>query len=324
MTVPRAEQTRRIATLANGNTAYEVTTTVTDAGGLPTKCLFVLSIVDPADPKADVLGRIVTPRDIRRIDASLYIRVDSTGLLYISGDPFLRIASVSDLTLIDRDRAEAVRYGRAEYLASAVTLLYTDNVTADAAYRQIIERLSALVVAWGTFSTAFETRPTEGYDLPSPDASIEALRTSVYNAAVNVRKAYEASLLAAQSAFDLSFSGCSTNRAIYAMLVADVASLERARVRMLAIVEVGTTHAQDFALQQGPYTGDVDSYEAVLVSKRVSLRTYADSVQACQAATSQRRVERDAAQADVARALDDERRALADVRAICPTFTPTE
>jgi hypothetical protein len=310
--------------LANGSTAYEVTTTVLDKGTLPTRGLFVLTIVNPADPKEDVLARVAEPRDIRRIGASLYIRVVSEDLQRLSGDPFARIASLSDLTLLDQDRTTAVRGARTEYLTPSFTVIYNDLVTADAAYRQILSRLSTLETDWETFTSTFETHPTQEYTLPVAPQSVEDQRRAVYAAAVSVRKSAELALANAQAAYALCEASDATNQTVYTFLTDDVSRLERARDRVSALTEVGTTNVKDFVLQAGIYATDPDSYQALLTRRRLERASYAELLQSGQSRCGQLRVERDSAQADVARALDDERRALAGVRAVCPTFTPTE
>lgn len=324
MTNPHVEQTRRAAVLVSGAVGYEVTTTVTDGGDLPTRNLFVLRVVNPEDPKKDVLARVATPLDIRRLTPGLHVRVDAAALVYISGDPFARVASLADLTAIDQDRTLAVRNGRSEYLVSSMTIVYDDNATANAGYRQILSRLSDLVTGWRAFRTSFETAPSQGYDLPVVDVSVEAERKATYFAAVSVRKSTETALTAAQLAYDTCQTDCASDRAIHAFLLRDVSILERARARVVGIVETGSYNVRDFVLQQGAYASDVDTYETFLASKRASLDTYAATVQACQDRCAQLRVERDSAQANVARASDAERQALADVRAVCPTYVPSE
>lgn len=324
MTSPTIDQTRRVATQADGSTAYEVTTWVVDPGDLPTSHLFVISIADPLNPKADVLARVATPMDIRRLSGQLHVRVESTDLVYVATDPFVRVANLDDFTSLVPDRAEAVRRGAPSYLTTAVTILYTDPDTADAAYRQLVARLSALVTSWRTHRDNFETHPTQRYVLPTTDASVEAERRTAWAAAVASRRRAEAALATAQAAYDACDTGCAADRAIHALLVQDVAFLERAEQLVTAIVETDSHNAQDFVLKHGAYTTSAESYATLLAAKRTALNTYADRVRACADTCAARRVERDEAQAEVARALADERRALAAVRAVCPTFVPTE
>lgn len=324
MTAPIVDQARRVATQADGRTAYEVTTWVVDPGDLPTPHLFVISIADPLNPKADVLARVATPMDIRRLSEQLHVRVESASLVYIATDPFVRVANLDDFTALVPDRAEAVRRGASLYLTTSVTVVYTDPATADAAYRQLVARLSALVTSWRTHRDSFETHPTQRYSLPTTDASAEAERRAAWSAAVAARKRAETALASAQTAYDACDTGCAADRTIHALLVQDVAFLERAEQLVTALVETESHNVKDFVLKQGAYTTSPESYATLLSAKRTALNTYADRVRACAETCAARRVERDEAQAEVSRALADERRAVASVRAVCPTFVPTE
>lgn len=329
---PQVTQSRRVVTLASGSVGYEVATTVTDPGDLPTSNLFVLTINDAGDAKRDALARVVEPYDLRRLSTALYVRVDEDSILYISPDTFARVPSGSELIELAQDRTDAVRRNQTEYLSGTVVLTYTSRATADAAYRQLITRLSALVVEWREFNASFETRPTTVYSLPVADASVEAERRAVYTAAVSARRAAEAAHEAASDACDACETDCVSDKKIHELLQADVAFLERARARVLTISETitggsgGTPshNAQDFCVRLGAYTADVNSYEVLLFSKRDQLAAYTETVRACQTRCAQLARDRDAAQATLSRALDAERRALVDVRAVCPTFTPTE
>lgn len=324
MTDPVARQWRRRATLQDGRTAYEVTTRIVQAGDLPTKALFAVDIEDPLDPKADVLARVATPLDVRRLTGGLYVRVDSEQLTRIEGDPFARIATLDDFAALQTDRTEAVRRGHVEYLTDTITVVYDNGDTADAAYQQILARLSELTTAWRAFNTSFETAPYTDYPLPVRGAGVEAARVAVYTAAVAARRRTETAADDARAAYEACLTDCGTDRAIHAMLVADVSFLDRARERVVAFVESGTTHAQDFALRSGAYSSDTESYDVLRVAKRAALETYTTRLQACSARCAALEVASDAAAADLRRALDDERRALADVRSVCPTYTPTE
>lgn len=322
MTTPIAIQTRRVAPQADGSTAYEVTTRVTQRHDLPTASLFVVSITDPLNPKSDALARVATPIDLRRLSGLLYVRVDAASISYINADPFARVANVDDLTAYQTDRAEAVRRGQGFYLTDAFSALYTDPATADAAYRQIIARLSELVTNWRAYTAGFETNPTQSYPLPSTPLSVEDLRRAAYSDAVTIRQRAEAVHAAAQAAYEHCVTDCALDRAVHAILLRDVTFLERARARVVAITETDTTNAKDFVLKIGAFASDSESYENLLTQKRTDLNTYAVRVQACQDTCAQLQVSRDSAQADVRRALADEQRALADVRAVCPTFVP--
>lgn len=323
-TTPHVTQSRRAVTLASGTVGYEVTTTVTDPGDLPTANLFVLTISDPGDAKRDVLARVVAPYDLRRLSTALYVRVDEGSLLFIPPDAFARVPSASELTELAQDRAEAVRRNQTEYLCSTVALTYSSRATADAAYRQLIARLSSLVVDWRAFNLAFETHPIQDYALPVVDASVEDERRAAYAAARAARVAAESAHAAASAAADACVTDCASDRLIHQMLQADVAFLERARFRVLNTAETGSHNTQDFCVRLGSYSSDADSYEALLSQKRDALAAYTETVRACQTRCAGLARDRDAAQAALSRAQDVERRAIVDVRAVCPTFTPTE
>lgn len=321
MTAPHLSMIRRVAPQSDGTTRFEFTATVTVAGDLPTKNLFVMQIQDPLDPKTDLLARVATPRDLRQIDGSYYLRADAATALTISGDLFLRVANTTELTTLAQDRTTAVRHGQSLYLISSLTRSYSDLETADAAVRQVLDRLSVLTTAWTTLNTDFVTTPTQEYDLPILDGSIEALRKASYNSAVTARQLAQAALDTAQTAYDTCVTDCSADRRLHAWLVTDVSFLERARTRVGALA---SSDAKDFALGAGSFNNDIETYEALLVAKRVELATYQETVQACETRCAELRAIRDDAAATRNRALEDERIALADVRAVCPTFTPTE
>ena len=74
MAPPHLQEIRRVAPQADGSTRFEFVATITNAGTLPTKNLFVMQIQDPLDPKNDILARVATPRDLRQIEGSYYLR----------------------------------------------------------------------------------------------------------------------------------------------------------------------------------------------------------------------------------------------------------
>lgn len=321
MTAPHLSMIRRVAPQADGTTRFEFIATVTTAGTLPTKNLFVMQIQDPADPKNDIVARVATPRDLRQIDGSYYLKAQAATALTLSGDLFLRVANTTELASLAQDRATAVRQGESYYLTSVLARSYEALETADAAVRQVLDRLSALTTAWTTINTNFVTTPTAEYDLPVLESSIETLRRTAYTHAVTARQAAQVTLDAAQDALDACHTNCATDRTIHAMLVADVGFLERARARVAGLA---TSDARDFVLRAGSFASDVDSYDVLLASKRTQLDTYAARVLECANRCATLQTARDTAAADRDQALENERTALADVRAVCPTFTPSE
>lgn len=330
-TIPYVTQVRRAITLGDGSVKLEVTSTITDRGDLPFPDLFVLTIVNTADPRSDVLARIATPFDIRQTDPSAprYIRVVSSDVLIVPPDTFVRIANINDITELPRDRVHAVQTGRTVYLSRSCTLIYDNLTTADAAYRQIIARLSSLVTEWRTSFTAFATNPSQQYALPQASASVEAERTAAYVAARDARVAAEATRDAAVTAANECDQNCLATREIYNFLVTDVAFLETARGVVSGITEtvtggtgVASTNAKNFVLQQGSYVGDARSYQALLTTKTSQRDDYARRVTACQARCQTLANDALTAQNNVNAAQAAERAALASVYAVCPTFNP--
>ncbi len=321
MAPPHLQEIRRVAPQADGSTRFEFVATITEAGTLPTKNLFVMQILDPLDPKNDILARVATPRDLRQIEGSYYLRAAAATALMISGDLFLRVANTTELMVLPQDRTTAVRHGQALYLINTLTRSYPELASADAAVRQLRERLSQLTVAWATINTDFITNPTAEYDLPILDGSVEALRIATYNSAVEARRAAQTALDAAQETYDACIRDCGADRVIHGMLVSDVSFLESARNRVGALA---SSDAKDFVMQTGAFASDTESYQALLVAKRTTLDTYAERVQACATRCAELRVVRDDLAATRDRTLENERSALADVRAVCPTFTPSE
>lgn len=350
MTIPTLRQVRRPVTLADGSVQWEVATSVLDAGDLPFKELFVLTIVDPLDPKRDVLARVITPPELRRSDptAPLYVKVAADDLTYLGGDPFARIANVDDVTALPRDRVVAVRNGVTTYLVSAVTLVYSNLTTATAAYKTFIDRLSTLVTDWRLATGGFVTTPSTDYPLPQVNAGVEAQAVAGYDTAKAARVTAEAARDAAQTAKDACEVGCTGDKLVYAFLVADVAFLEQAKQIVQGLTEGfqssptlnltgGTTltgpqtytitaafsqFVKDFDLGQGAYAGAPTTYEALLLQKRALRATYAAKVQTCAETCAALAAALAAAQLAVDTARASETGALAAVLAVCPTFNP--
>lgn len=320
--IPVVRQIRRQVTLADGSVRFEVASEVVDRGDLPFPHLFVVTISSSVDPKDDVLARVATPVDLRRADptAPLYVKVTSTDITSIPPDTFARIANVNDVSQLPRDRVVAQRQGYTQYLTTAVTMLYDNVTTADAAALQILDRLSALVNEWRSFSTEFATNPYQDYNLPTTGSSVEAARTAVYVEKRDARVAAEAARDEAQVAKEKCERDCAADKTVYDFLVYDVAFLNQAR----SIVSgLPSSAARDFVLQQGAYSSDFASYEALLLKKRSDLATYADRVRNCTATCAALASALLAAQQAVDAAAAAERAALASVVAVCPTFDPS-
>jgi len=319
---PIVEQIRRLVVMADGNKRWEVTTKVVNKGDLPFPELFVLTIADPSDPKQDVLARVAVPHDLRNFSGDIYVKVASTDITYLGGDTFARIANTSDLTSLPRDRVIAVQKNATEYLVSAMTKLYDALVTADAAGREIVARLSDLQTEWAATTSAFIGHIT--YTLPVVDPSVQAERRTTYTSAkaARIEAESERNSLAAQSAScDASQN---LDKAIYDLLASSVALLEKSRsiVVGLDLTLSPIPDTKDYVLGQGAFSADPTTYEVTLVQTRADLEACRQRLQTgantCAALSSQLLV----AQSAVTSARAAEDTALANLRAVCPTFTP--
>lgn len=327
MAPPQVTLRQRDVRYADGTLHYEVTATVTDRGTLPYRELFVLQINDPLNPKSDVLARIADPRDLREDGGAIYARVDSTDLITISSDPFVRIANIDELTAMPRDRVLAVHRGLTTYLASSVSKIYDAMTTANAAGRQIIDRLSKLTTDYAVFLAEFAMMPGTVYSLPVSSRSVEAVYTAAFVSKRDARVAAEAAQAAARLARDACRADDAVLSARIDIYVADVAALEAAKTVVTTTTEAsspvtagvtGTTNVKTFVLN----AADDRSYEALLLAKRAALVAARDALAARSASCDA--LARALAEADAAviAARAAETNSLRDVYAVCPTFNP--
>lgn len=319
MTDPVLNQVRRGVTLGGGTLRWEVLSRVTNRGDLPFKEVFVLSIVDPRDPKRDVLARIAAPQDFRTLEGAHYVKVDETDLTTIEGDTFARIANIADLTGLPRDRVTAVQKGQTEYLSACMVKLYDTVVTATAAAQAVRDRLSELVTAWRVATGDFLTTPSTSYTLPVPDPSIEAARIAAYRTASAARQEAEAVRDAAVVAHAACTAQGEALRAVQGLLLADVAFLQEAKT---VVQGLASSTARDFVLETGASAGDRRSYDALMTTKVTMLNSYRAQLAAHAASCGALEDALHDAQRAADRARADENAALTRVMAVCPTFTP--
>ena len=332
MNRPRVKQIRRPITVAGGARKWEVTTIIDDSGDLPFPEIFVITISDAADPKGDVFARVADPFEFRFAIANgpIYVKVRYDDLISLNADPFARVASPSELTAMPRDRVSAVRAGKKEFLTSAITLVYDALDTADAAYRQLDDRMSSLVEEWLKASGAFVTTPSRLYYLPTVSASEEARLDAAWRAARTARIAAEGLRDAAVTASTNCEASGTYSGLRYQDLVRDVAFLQHARDLVSVMTETATitsgsgtavasTNVRTFVLNGS----DTASYETLLTMKRGELATALLEVQAHEARCTNLRQAALAAQASVETAQTTERAALASLLAVCPTANVT-
>lgn len=322
MTAPQAKMVREAITVAGGDRKWRVTTIITDRGDLPFSELFVVSITDPLDPKQDVYARIAEPMEFRQavVGSGVFVKVRSDDLITLSGDAFARVASPNELTSMPRDRVVAVRTAKTEYLTSAITLVYDTVTSADAAYRQLLDRLSSLVVDWLAASGSFITTPYTIYPLPVVSAAEETRRAAAWRASRTARVAAETARDAATAAHEACEEQGASDARYYNDLVADVSFLQAAHDRVNALTETGTTNAKAFALN----AADAGSWETLLTQKRAKLATALAAVTAHDTRCVDLRQTELQAQAAVDAARTAENAALASVLSICPTFDSTQ
>lgn len=319
MTAPQVKQIREMVQVAGGNRKWRVTTIVTDAGFLPFVELFVVTISDPNDPKQDIYARVAEPLEFRQTVAgsAIYVKVSSTDTVLIAGDTFARVSTPNELTSMPRDRVVAVRTGKTEYLTSAITLLYDTVTSADAAYRQLLDRLSSLVTDWIAASGTFVTTPYALYSLPVVSAAEETRRATVWRAARAARVTAETARDVASAAYAACEEQGTYETLRYADLVADVAFLQAAHARVYAMT---TSDARTFALN----SGDAGSWETLLTQKMGKLDAALAAVQTHEQRCAELRLAELQAQAAVGAAMPVENAALAAILSICPTFDSTQ
>jgi len=322
VTAPQVKQVRELIQVAGGDRKWRVTTIVTDRGDLPFSEIFVVTIADPSDPKQDVYARVAEPLEFRQTVAgtSIYVKVRSDDMVTIAGDPFARVSNPNELTSMPRDRVIAVRTGKTEYLTPAITLIYDTLTSADAAYRQLLDRLSSLVTEWLTASGAFVTTPYALYSLPVVSDAEETRRATAWRAARATRVTAETARDAATAAHEACEEQGAGDERYYNELVADVSFLQAAHDRVSAMTETGSTNVKTFALN-GLEAG---SWETLLTQKRAKLATTLAAVQAHQQQCVDLRQTELQAQAAVDAARTAENAALASVLAICPTFDSSQ
>ena len=333
MSDPVVRQVRRPILVAGGDQKWEVTCRIVDRGDLPFAELFVLSVVDPNDPKTDVFARVAEPLELRHAvsGAALYVKADYADMIVLSGDTFVKVASTDELTALARDRVVAVARGSSRYLASAVTLVYDNLTSADAAYRQLNDRLSTLVSDWRTASGTFITDPYTDYNLPTVSASVEAQRVAAWRTARATRVQQESARDAALASAEGCEQTCASDRALYDELLADVSFLQRAKDRVTTITETATITSGSGTATASAFTktfvldgSDAISYETLLTMKRGKLATVQARVQSCQTRCADLRQAAVEAQASVDAARRTENEALASVLTICPTFDASQ
>lgn len=140
----------RAAETIEGVEKFVITITVTDAGDLPTKAIFVMTLADPNDPKEDT---------------------------------FARVATIADLTELLEDRAAAVLAEETLYRVMSTRFIYDNLDTGVAAQDVLKSRIDELVIDWQTYSASFVTT-SEVTTHPRVDPSAFEALVDAYTAAL--------------------------------------------------------------------------------------------------------------------------------------------
>lgn len=101
---------------------YEILATCAVAGSLPDTGIFLLGITDPSGPKSDLLVRVI---------------------------------ELGDTTVFKNDRDDAIASGDVQWRSPEVRLIYTDIETANAAQKELSQRINNLVVNFDTVNSEF-------------------------------------------------------------------------------------------------------------------------------------------------------------------------
>jgi hypothetical protein len=352
MSEPVLRQFRNVVAQADGTRIFLVTAVIVEIGtgdtSLPFPEVFVIQIVDPLTPKADLLARIAAPLELYTVNITdLYIKVDATTIRKFNGETFVRVANVNDLTNLPRSRDIAIREGSTEYLSPSAIFIFNDAPTAIAASQTIVDRVSTLTNDWYTFKTDFlpDPPPYEDFTLPQIGKLVLADLTTSYSKYKTVRINAEATRDAARLARETCRKDCLNLKVIYGILQQDVMALQAGTSAIAEIGEaatatahvnfsfpyptpmppvynVTTTVIQTNQARTWALGSDPRSFVTLLNRKITEVDRYAQLVAEadtkCNASLNALRT----AEAALIAAQADEARELARVLTICPAFDP--
>ena len=319
---------RVITTNTDPAKRYSITSTCIVPGTLTDTGIFVLNIPNPSDPKDDTFTRLITVQDV---------------------NDFLN------------DRDDAIQAGAAYWRSATSTLYFTDIETANAAWKELSSRITALVNSVDSYNTEFSTPPGGSVvTYPTTDTSDKDQLITAYEATAqpveDAIAARDAKIIACnkikdnitvtQDRLDEAESDLANYNALYprtTLLSGNLLSIRAALVTNNGTVRTvnGTSSAT---------IGEKDSIETVLLGNDSQLALFntevnnANNINTTVAgivATLQSRVlqlrnsllswqsqyavctqEGTALQAAVAQTQLAQEAALADVVAVCPDFTP--
>jgi hypothetical protein len=334
--------------MTDGSQGFLVTAQVTSLGtgstSLPFANVFLMNITDPLNPGADALAAVASPLEIQRAsNTTVYIKLDPTTIITLGADQFASVASISQFTQLARDRDTALARGQTQYLSPSVTFLYTDPVTATAAYQTILSRVSTLVSAWYQYQTSFLPNPPPfiNYNLPQVSIGVEAQLVAAYTTAKQATATAQTAVNSAQAAVTACNASCACNQQILQLLTQDVTGLRATLDYVATLVEAATALVTVYpsttvtvppgysvAVSQTSVTksfitgGDARSIQTLYSQKVNALSAAQAAVNACVATCQGLQTTLLSTQAALTTAQANEATALAAVVAVCPTFNP--
>ena len=298
-----------------------------DTGDLPFSEIFVHTIVDFTDPKADT---------------------------------FKRVANITDLNGVTRGRDAANSAGQTDYLRSSVTLEYDSVLVATEVKNTLLARVDTLITEWITYNTKF-LAPT-GSDFPLEDTSITVAAVETYKTALATKDAKETSVAAATVALNSASTAVATaqtsltEKTADSVLCAQLMSLLGAAVAGEAAFRTATdtflvqcstfyasadpasasaiTFAAQLVTEQTAATAEKQNCQGNLAQLQTQLTTACATKTAAVTTAAAAKVAADtsyaaarttlaAAEAELAAAVTAVDSALAAVLSVCPSFDPS-
>lgn len=322
-------QQTRVAVTISGSVKYTLSASVIDKGDLPSTRLFVMSIADATDPKADT---------------------------------YARVATIPDFGELKEDRDAALNTDSTLYRTSSVTLYYDDLTTADNAQTVLKERIDALVNDYNLYQTSFvatnETIIHPRIDKTIYDAAVKDYCSAVANTAaatatrdtkhteyndkvtectrLNTRKT-QASVVSADCTdskgyFDLSSDSLTLLDGQGDYFVQQAQNYHAGKVdtptpsaldnSFLAGINAFLAHLRASEAAKTQNTANAALFTAVCGSRSNESTTADNDVTTCNTELAQAKSAWDSAQAAVDTAAAAEAAALAAVQALDPSFTP--
>jgi len=226
----------------DGTNVYEIVTTCTVAGTLADTGIFLLTINTPVDPKDDTL---------------------------------LRVIEVADISEFGTDRDAAVADSQLAWRAASLTLQFGDIETANAAWKEVESRITALVNQIDAYNDEFET-PLGGSVTvyPTIDLSEKTALIDAYDATAEPITDAEAArdaqqLICTQLSSDLAtvndrLAEAETDLTLYLRIQAEVGNVNTSLPSISAAVAAANTQTRAEVTASAASAGEKLSIEVQL------------------------------------------------------------